>query len=446
MSSKYDIFGGKPLSRSSYTGAFNDPTVAQLIQSMQNPRGSPSSHGQSVLSAYHTAQSKGGAVKSYTNGVLTGAWKRVVYHFFVNKQVKVAGDDGYSSTKVDKVYHFRDRKGASKSLNSIAYFKARHPKLYSRYMKFFPVLQQGGVVFNVNGQLGFVQRSKFNRYSAAEQAAILGFLSFAHYSNKGNPRSTAALARNRADSRYGPERQRVLTALAQARKLYKAGKLNVSTLPRVSGNGVSTQDVVDGSRLKVSYRGLSAAEKTARQNEVKAMKKSIVQLLVSNPPLVQAIEQQSSTLKAATASRRAADKGSRLRAAIQLVQSSLTPAALSSASLAKGDSIFVNAENLSYAQKTKIRKLANAIKLRAAAVNGKVARGTRLNLSVADAIARTRTGGGRYAFDDDDFDDDFIGGGSSFTFDDEEDSDEYIGGGRRDSRRKDKKDNYIWFV
>lgn len=443
MSSKYDIFGGKPFSSE------GRPNVAALVQLMKNPKGSPASHGQNILSAYESTQRADGKQKSYTNGVLTGAWKRVVNHFFVPKTTKTVGDDGVTSIKSVKVYHYRNRKGVSQSLNSIAYFKARHPKLYNRYMKFFPVLKQGGVVFSVDGQLGFVQRSKFNRYSDSEKAHILGFLSFAHYSDKGDPRSAAALRTNRDSARYGGDRRGVLTALAQARKLYKAGKLNVASLPKVSANGVSTQDVVDGSRFKVSYKGLSAAEKKTRENEVKAMKSALVDLLVKNPNLVAAIRQQSEARKQATQAKRDAAKGSRLQAAIRFVEANLTSAALNASSLAGNDTIFNNPNALSYSQKTQIRKLANAIKLRAAARNGKVVKGTKLSGTVAAAIAATKRGGShaRYAFDDDETEDDFIGGGAGFGFDDDSfDDDSYIGGGRNNKANKDKKDNYIWFV
>jgi hypothetical protein len=504
MSFKYDIFGGKPLSkRPNFEGArtpgrkvLTEESVADLVAAMRKPPSNLSSwnaHGSKLLSAYQATQAAEGQVKSYTNGVLTGAWKRVINHFFVVKQVKVREGD-FTTFKHEKVYNYTDRSGKSHKLNSIEYFKKKHPRLYKRYLDTFEVLKKGGVVADHQGQLAFVQKSKFENYSQDEQKAILAFLSYAHYNVRpASSKSSAALAANRTSNRYGPGgqfRSEYLTALAQARKLSKNGKLSgdevrqirnavgadrdvpenqgaAATLAKYGASKllkVGVNDLFSNDGVKISYRGTSKSEKSVLSNAVKAKKRAIIALLASNDDIVTAIYGISAGKKQATSATKQAKKGEGIRRAVRLVQQHLTPNALDRrGKLAAGDEIFENAGALSHDQKSKLRKLANAIKLRAAAgPNGKVSRGADFaGMSVQDAInsapvqalLRVAAGGRkmntrRYAFDDED--DEFISGGSVSSYTASSDSfsdDSVLGGGRRNGHKNGRKNNsYIWFV
>ena len=498
MSFKYDIFGGKPLSkRPSFQGAKTRPriilteaAVENLVEAMRQPPknfSNWSSHGSRLLDAYDETQTAGGEIKSYTNGVMTGAWKRVINHFFVVKQVKTREGD-FSTFSTQKVYEYTDRNGKLHRLNSIEYFKKKHPRLYKRYLECFEILKKGGVVADHNGQLAFVQKSKFERYSDEEKKAILAFLSFAHYNVRpASIRSSAALAANRTSNRYGGNRDGILKALASIRKLSKNGKISAADRTQIAGivgvdvvvveneNSAATlnrygaskllrvgvNDLLSGDGVKISYRGASKAEKNVLSNAVKAKKRAIITLL-NNAALVQQINVIADSKKVAPK-----PKGQGIARAVRLVRQHLTADALANRGpLVRDDSIFQNAGALTHDQKSKLRKLANAIKLRSAAgPDKKVPRGTELgNISIDSAInsapvqallAQARAGGGRrnntrrYAFDEEE-DDEFISGGSVSSYSASSDSfsdESVLGGGRRNGHKNGRKNNsYIWFV
>jgi len=492
MSSKYDLFGGKILS--SNTRKFlNQVNVKDLIDNMRSPPKSLSqwkSHGDILFGLYSGAVGKAkksvnvgynrgsteNKVKSYLNGVFTGAWKRVVNHFFVIKQVKESNDDGFGSHTKTKVFLYTDRKGKTHTLNSIEYFKKKHPRLYKRYLETFHVLKQGGVVSESDGQLGFVQRSKFEKYSSDEKTAILAFLSYAHYGGKTGNVSTG-LTTNRGDNqRYGDSRQRILGALATVRKLAKAGKLtqtdksNISSNfgvnvvvnhePAIQGtvnsfarslNDVNVQDLYSASGTKISFRGRSNSERKELEKAIKNKKNTLISILKDNTDLTNAIEKVRKRLKEETASKKEGRKYSNLQKAYEKVVKHINASALNQSSL-KGladNVIFKNPDQLDHRTKTLLKKYANALKL-VSKTNGTYNDAIQ---QLGGKLRQPASGGGsrRHYSSFDEFtnsmtSDTFMSGGGSMSSYSLTEDDFVFGGGGCGSKKHSKKDSYIWFV
>ena len=250
--SKYDIFGGKPLSayyadgvsrRSSTTNA-----TAAFLAAFRNPNGGK----EAAIAAFapiraYIRSSKDQRVSPQQTelksvvATLSNAWNKVVYNFFHAKRTKVTKMVG----GVEKKFVVEiSKKHKGKDLNTVQYFRARHPKLFKLYLQSFKQYlagspSEGGVVVKndphsvgnkgiVNTQYGIVHYKKIGHYNDQQLDNIIRFLKDAHYdklANLAHTATTGKLATNRGnDALYGKvggTRYSVMTLYAMFRKLSK---------------------------------------------------------------------------------------------------------------------------------------------------------------------------------------------------------------------------------
>lgn len=257
--SKYDIFGGKPISAYHADGVSRRSTTTALtagfVKAFRDPRASKeqavSAFGPILAYIRGGAKSAQGEQQTELKSVvatLSNAWNKVVYNFFHAKQAKkvvmVGGVEKKMKVEVRKMHK-------NNSLNTVEYFRARHPKLFKSYLKSFKQFlsgtpSEGGVVVSndtssvgkkglVNRQYGIVHYKKLGHYNDNQIYNIIRFLKDAHYdsmSHLADRATTGKLAQNRSNNvlyaKVAGTRYSVMTLYAMFRKLSKkSGKTTI---------------------------------------------------------------------------------------------------------------------------------------------------------------------------------------------------------------------------
>lgn len=276
-----DIFGGKPLSAYHNNGvARRSTTTAASSNFIKEFR---TGSKESMIAAFNILNTQG-LERSALLSTLSSAWNKVVYNLFKAKVVKKEGANGKKGT-FTLTKRFVTRKGVRKDLNTVEYFRARHPKLFKIYIESFNQYlnmspAQGGVVVKyspenpgqlIDNKFEIQHYKKFNRYSLPQMQNILRFLKDAHYDSVRDlaiaaTSGNSGLSKNRAQSGglYAPignTNYSVMTLYAMFKKLAKTnpGHPAYGTLSRA----FSGVPVV--SPIKIKGRGMGVAEKEAER-------------------------------------------------------------------------------------------------------------------------------------------------------------------------------------
>jgi hypothetical protein len=288
---KLDIFGGKPLSAYHNTGVARRSTTTDA--SANFIREFRTGSKDSMIQAFNTMGLQG-VEKSSVLSTLSNAWNKVVYSLFKAKTAKKDVGGG-KKVVVEVRKNFVSRKGARQSLNTVAYFRARHPKLFRIYVESFNTYlnmspAQGGVVVSYNpenpgdlvsNKFAIEHYKKFNKYSLTQMQNILRFLKDAHYDKvrdlavkATNPSKGLGLNRAQSGPLYAPiggTGYSVMTLYAMFKKLGKSNPGHPAY--RVLSSAFS--DVPTVAPIKIKGRGMGAAEKDAERARHASEKKSL---------------------------------------------------------------------------------------------------------------------------------------------------------------------------